>query len=133
MKHDSLQALLAERFAAAIAQVAGLSPGQIDAAVRPAGDPQFGDYQCNAAMALARPLKAKPRDVAQRIKAAVGPQLADIAEPLEIAGPGFINIRLKAEFLARYLGEVPPPPVASGPFVLTVDVMPMVRLLSAKS
>ena len=110
MKHDSLQQLLAERFAAAIAQVAGQPPEQIDPALRPAGDPQFGDYQCNAAMALARPLKAKPRDIAQRIKDAVAPQLADIADPLEIAGPGFINIRLKDEFLARYLGEIPPPP-----------------------
>jgi arginyl-tRNA synthetase len=40
-------------------------------------------------MSLARPLKAKPRDIAQRIKDAVEPHLADIAEPLEIAGPGF--------------------------------------------
>jgi len=117
MKHDSLQSLLAARFAAAIAQVAGTPAERVDPQVRPAGDPQFGDYQCNAAMALARPLKSKPRDLAQRIKDAVTPALADIAEPLEIAGPGFINVRLKAEFLARYLGEIPRPTrdVASAP------------------
>ena len=109
MKHDSLQDILAQRFAVAIAQVAGTPAEQTDPALRPAGDPKFGDYQCNAAMALARPLKAKPRDVAQRIKAAVEPLLTDIAEPLEIAGPGFLNVRLKAEFLAGYLGEIPPP------------------------
>ncbi|MBP7744716.1 MAG: arginine--tRNA ligase [Phycisphaerae bacterium] len=109
MKHDSLQNLLTARFAAAIAQVAGTSPETTDAGVRPAGDPKFGDYQCNAAMALARTLRSKPRDVAQRIVDAVTPQLADIAEPLEIAGPGFINIRLRDAFLAEYLGEIPPP------------------------
>ena len=114
MKHDSLQELLAGRFATAIAQVAGSPVQPTDAGVRPAGDPRFGDYQCNAAMALAKPLKAKPRDVAQRIKDAVEPQLADIAEPLEIAGPGFLNIRLKSEFLARYLGEIPAPPAREG-------------------
>ena len=82
--------------------------------MRPAGDPRFGDYQCNAAMQLAKLLKAKPREVAQPIVAAVQPRLGDIAEPPEIAGPGFINIRLKADFLARYLGDIPaPPPVES--------------------
>ena len=110
MKHDSLQRLLSQHFAAAIAQVSGGSVDQTDPQVRPAGDPKFGDYQCNVAMSLARPLKAKPREIAERIKAAVEPRLADVAEPLEIAGPGFINIRLKDAFLAKYLADVPPPP-----------------------
>ena len=115
MKHDSLLNLLAERFAAAIATVTGRDPAAVDPALRPAGDPKFGDYQCNAAMALAKELKAKPRDVAERIKAAVEPALADVSAPLEIAGPGFLNIRLRAEFLARYLEEIPAPPGASAP------------------
>ncbi len=110
MTHDSLYNLLAVHFAAAVDEVAGTTAGEIDPAVRPAGDPRFGDYQCNAAMQLAKLLKAKPRDVAQRIVAAVQPRLADLAEPLEIAGPGFINIRLRADFLARYLGDIPAPP-----------------------
>ncbi|MEW6199325.1 MAG: arginine--tRNA ligase [Planctomycetota bacterium] len=118
MTHDSLYNLLTAHFAAAVSEVAGATAGGIDAAVRPAGDPRFGDYQCNAAMPLAKVLKTKPRDVAQRIVAAVQPRLADLAEPLDIAGPGFINIRLKADFLARYLGDIPaPPPVEStGPW-----------------
>ena len=113
MKHISLQALLTDHYAAAIAAVTGASP-PADAGVRPAGDPKFGDYQCNAALPLAKTLGSKPREVAERIKAAVAPQLADIAEPLEIAGPGFINIRLKPEFLAGYLAEIPPPESGSG-------------------
>ncbi len=112
MKHDSLLNLLAERFAAAIAAVAGRDPAAIDPAVRPAGAPKFGDYQCNAAMSLAKELKTRPRDVAERIKAAVEPLLADMAAPLEIAGPGFLNIRLRDEFVAAYLGEIPAPPDA---------------------
>jgi len=115
MKHDSLINILRERFAAAVAQVAGTEPGEIDPVIRPAGDPKFGDYQCNVAMSLAKRLKSKPRDIAQRIVDAV--DLVGVAEPLEIAGPGFINVRLSDEFLAAYLGEVPAPGgdmVASG-------------------
>jgi len=118
MKHDSLLNLLAARLAAAIATVTGRDPATVDPAVRPAGDAKFGDYQCNAAMALARELSARPRDVAERIKAAVEPALADVIAPLEIAGPGFLNIRLRDEFLARYLEEIPaPPPAAAAPAV----------------
>jgi arginyl-tRNA synthetase len=105
----SIQDLLVHEFSVAVAAVAGVPVATADAQVRPAGDPKFGDYQCNVAMSLARTLKSKPRDVAQRIKDAVEPQLADIAEPLEIAGPGFINIRLKDGLLAQYLGEIPAP------------------------
>ena len=107
MKHDSLINILRQHFAAAIADVTGLPAAMADAMVRAAGDPKFGDYQCNVAMSLARLLKAKPRDIAERIVAAVQPALADIAESLEIAGPGFINIRLKDGFLAQYLAEIP--------------------------
>lgn len=114
MKHDSLQNLLASRFAAAIAEVAGTDPGETDPVLRPAGDPKFGDYQCNAAMPLAKPLRSKPREVAQRIVEAVDPALVDVVDSLEIAGPGFINIRLKDGFLARYLGDIPCPPGKEG-------------------
>jgi arginyl-tRNA synthetase len=109
MMHESLERLIARRFAAGIAELTGEPAERVNAQVRPAGDPQHGDYQCNAAMALARPLAAKPRDVAERIKAAVEPRLAEIAAPLEIAGPGFINIRLTSEFLASYLAQIPAP------------------------
>ncbi len=104
MKTNSLINLLRDRFAAAVALVAG---EERDPIVRPSGDAKFGDYQCNVAMSLAKPLKAKPREIAQRIVDAV--ELDDIAEPLEIAGPGFINVRLRAAFVARWLGRIPAP------------------------
>jgi arginyl-tRNA synthetase len=108
MKHDSLQNLLARPFVAAIAEITGQSPAEVEAHVRPSA--KFGDYQCNAAMSLAKKLGAKPRDIAQRIKDAAEPSLAEIAEPLEIAGAGFINIHLKDAFLAQYLADTPAPP-----------------------
>jgi arginyl-tRNA synthetase len=106
---QSLIVKLQQAFRAAIAEVAGQSPDEVDAMVRPAGDPKFGDYQCNAAMPLAKPLKAKPRGIAERIAAAAQKRLADVVEPLELAGPGFINVRLKDDFLAQFLGQISAP------------------------
>jgi arginyl-tRNA synthetase len=111
MSSRSIAATLDERFAAAIAQVAGSAGSTPRGAVRPAGDPRFGDYQCNAAMSLARQLSLKPREVAERIVSAAN--LDDLAAPPEVAGPGFINIRLKNEFLAQRLVEIPAPPAES--------------------
>ncbi|MBN2447616.1 MAG: arginine--tRNA ligase, partial [Phycisphaerae bacterium] len=105
MNTNSLLNVLRSRLSAAVAQVAG---HEADPMLRPAQDPKFGDYQCNVAMSLAKPLKAKPRDVAQRIVDAAG--LDDIAGSVELAGPGFINIRLKPEYLSGYLGTIPAPP-----------------------
>lgn len=113
MKHETLEAIVTAPFAAAVGQVAGREPAAAEARIGPPRDPQAHDYQCNAALALAKSLKAKPRDVAARIVAAVAPLVTEIAEPLEIAGAGYINIRLKREFLARYLGEIPAPPAAA--------------------
>ncbi len=80
-------------------------PGALEPAFEPAvvptADDAFGEYQCNAAMNLARALKKKPRDVAQAVLQQT--PLPDAVERLEIAGPGFINFRLKPEWLARHL------------------------------
>lgn len=96
--------LLRARFGAAIANVLQDEHAIVDPLIRVSQDAKFGDYQCNVAMSLAKRLAAKPHDVARQIAAAV--RLADIAEPLEIAGPGFLNIRLKNEFLAAHLASV---------------------------
>ena len=63
------------------------------------GRPEFGEYQFNGAMALAKTLKQKPRDIAQQILEQV--KLDDVASKLEIAGPGFINIHLRDDWLAE--------------------------------
>jgi arginyl-tRNA synthetase len=61
-------------------------------------DPSHGDIACNIAMQLAKPLKKNPRELAQALVAAVlaNPARAGLIESIEIAGPGFINVRLSA-------------------------------------
>jgi arginyl-tRNA synthetase len=61
-------------------------------------------------MGLAKKLKSKPRDIAQRLVeiAEKMPEIQAMCEPLEIAGPGFINIRLRNDWLADLLNETPP-------------------------
>ena len=74
------------------------------AIVVPAQDPRFGDYQANGAMALAKQLKRKPRDVAAEVLARL--DVSDLSEPPEIAGPGFLNFRLRAPWVSAQLGKV---------------------------
>ncbi|QGN34699.1 arginine--tRNA ligase [Microlunatus sp. Gsoil 973] len=75
----------------------------IDPELRPATKPQFGHFQSNVALRLAKQEGKPPREVASAIIDRL--ELADIAEPPELAGPGFINLRLKAETLASAASE----------------------------
>jgi arginyl-tRNA synthetase len=69
--------------------------------VRPCPDPRFGDYQSNALMGLAKQRRLNPRQLATDIAADL--QLGDLCEPAEIAGPGFLNFRLKPQALVAML------------------------------
>ncbi len=75
-----------------------------DPVLVPASNEKFGDYQCNAAMALAKQLKLKPREVAEKIRDSV--DLGGAADKLEIAGPGFINIFLSSAWVENRLNAV---------------------------
>jgi arginyl-tRNA synthetase len=68
-------------------------------------DPQFGDWATNFAMMLARPLKQKPRDVAEKLIAALDKSAAGISSA-EIAGPGFINFRVDQAKAAQGLKAI---------------------------
>ncbi|MGN6641992.1 MAG: arginine--tRNA ligase [Verrucomicrobiota bacterium] len=68
--------------------------------VRPC-DPKFGDYQSNALMSLAKTRKLNPRQLATEVVAKL--DLSDLCEPIEIAGAGFLNFRLKPGTLAQAL------------------------------
>ena len=94
----NIQALLVERFKQALTE---LSWADAPVPVAKGNRPGFGDYQFNGAMALAKKLKQNPRDIAATILDAV--KLDDVAEKLEIAGPGFINIHLKPQWLATQI------------------------------
>ncbi|MEI6350136.1 MAG: arginine--tRNA ligase [Verrucomicrobiota bacterium] len=69
------------------------------AQVAAATDSRFGDYQTNVAMILAKAERKNPRQVATEIIARL--KVDDFCEPPEIAGAGFINFRLKSDFVAR--------------------------------
>jgi len=69
------------------------------AMVKPAQDAKHGDYQANCAMSLAKEQGKKPRDVAQDIVNRL--PLGELLEKPEIAGPGFINLRLRDDWIAR--------------------------------
>ena len=75
--------------------------GLLDPQLAPASKPEFGDFQANGALALAKSLRQAPRVVAEAIVA----QLADepifeaLCLPPQIAGPGFINLTLRPEVL----------------------------------
>ena len=83
-------------FQAALAPiVAGtdLQPGVVLERPR---DPAHGDVACNIAMQLAKPLKKNPRELAQAIVASVLANKGELIESADIAGPGFINLRVAA-------------------------------------
>ena len=74
------------------------------AMIRPSQDTQFGDYQANCAMPLKNILKRPPREIAEEIVAAI--DVDDFCDPPEIAGPGFINLRLKDDWIAERVSRV---------------------------
>jgi arginyl-tRNA synthetase len=77
--------------------------GDADVLVRPCPDPKFGDYQTNALMALAKARKTNPRQLAAAVAAKL--DIAHWCEPVEVAGAGFLNFRVKPAALARELRE----------------------------
>jgi arginyl-tRNA synthetase len=93
---------LKSRFRAALTGLID-SPDELLDQVRPSQDPKFGDYQANLAMPLGKQLKRQPRSVAADIVGRL--DVSDICQRPEIAGPGFINLRLKNERLERMLNK----------------------------
>ena len=109
---------LRSRFAAATPE--GGDAATFAAAVRASSDPKFGDYQANGCMAIAKALKQNPRGVASTVAETV--DLEPIAAAPEIAGPGFLNVRVRPEWIAQaldaliddpHLGITPPGRVRS--------------------
>ena len=81
------------------------APEDVDPLVERPRDPSHGDWATNLAMVLARPLKAKPREIAERLRAAIDPERAGVSK-IDIAGPGFMNFSLDAGRIASGLREI---------------------------
>jgi arginyl-tRNA synthetase len=77
------------------------APANVSAQIRPASRPEFGDYQANGVMSAAKAMKRNPRELASTVVNTI--DLSDVADKLEVAGPGFINITLRHELLCQVL------------------------------
>ena len=100
----SPETALARRVGDAIAQAFGEEYAGTDPVVRPSAQSQFGDYQANGAMGLAKRLGLKSREVADKIL--VHLDVADICSSADVAGPGFINLRLSDGWVTTALAAV---------------------------
>jgi arginyl-tRNA synthetase len=97
----NLIAQLRTAFEPALAQLAP-DPAKVPdylGMIRTAQNPEHGDYQANFAMPLGKALSKKPPQVAAEIVAKL--TASDLLEPPQVAGPGFINLRLKDDWVAR--------------------------------
>ena len=92
----NIQALLSEKVSQAL--IAAGAPADCEPQVRQSAKVQFGDYQANGVMAVAKKLGMAPRQLAEQVLSHL--DLNGIANKVEIAGPGFINIFLDPVFLA---------------------------------
>lgn len=78
-------------------------PLQENIEVTPATQRQFGDYQCNMAMRMAGVCKMPPRQIAEKIADDLRQNESQIFSQVDVAGPGFINLRLSDAYLAHKL------------------------------
>src|SRR6516164_5412065 len=89
------QQVLAQRVHAAIVASFGSGFGDADPLIRPSS---FADFQANVALPLAKRLGRPPREVAAALAGRL--EVSDVCEPPEVSGPGFINLRLRADWIA---------------------------------
>ncbi|VEJ55644.1 arginine--tRNA ligase [Pragia fontium] len=94
----NIQALLSDKITQAL--IAAGAPADCEAHVRQSAKIQFGDYQANGIMAVAKQLGLPPRQLAEQVLTHL--DLSPIANKVEIAGPGFINIFLDPNWLASH-------------------------------
>src|SRR5262245_38938028 len=104
----NILATLRERFATGLASL-GIGTAELPALtalVLPSQDAKFGDYQANCAMPLGKRLGKPPREIASQLIAAL--DVAEFCEPPQIAGPGFINLKLKDDWLRAQVATTLP-------------------------
>ena len=92
----NIQALLSDKVSQAL--IAAGAPADCEPQVRQSAKAQFGDYQANGVMSVAKKLGMPPRQLAELVLTHL--DLAGIANKVEIAGPGFINIFLDPAYLS---------------------------------
>jgi arginyl-tRNA synthetase len=100
----SIQNTLSHRFRDALVEAFGESFSEVDPILGVATNPKFGDYQANVALSLAKRVGCSPREVAERVIAHL--RVEDCCEAPTVAGPGFINLTLKPDYLSDWLRRI---------------------------
>ena len=95
---------LKSKFDQALVAAFGQDLAGTNSMIFPATNPRFGDYQCNVAMSLAKKIKDKPRAIATQIIDNL--DINDCCYPPKIAGPGFINLSLREEYIESCLQTI---------------------------
>ncbi|MDG1027075.1 MAG: arginine--tRNA ligase [Gammaproteobacteria bacterium] len=121
---NTLKLTLSQIAGHALSEASGLE--NCDPNVITASKPEFGDYQSNGVMSIAKKIGCKPRELANLVVEAIAAQASPLIERLEVAGPGFINIHLsdaaliqRANEIEGDLGKLIPP--ADAPEKIVVD------------
>ena len=117
----NLRAALGQRVQAAFSACGADGP----ALVKPAARPEFGDYQANGAMALAKQLGRKPRELAEDCVSALmsAEETAQqrLIQSAEVAGPGFINLSVSTQALIAQVSQAPLLAAIANPQTIVVD------------
>lgn len=100
----NLKNTLEQQISATLSEVTGEANCQ--ALISYSKSAQFGDYQANGVMALAKRLKRNPRELGQEVLSRL--DLGETVSKVELAGPGFINIFIAPAFLAQQLNDLNP-------------------------
>ncbi|MDH3947509.1 MAG: arginine--tRNA ligase [Gammaproteobacteria bacterium] len=128
-----MKSRLKDLVAAAITslQQDGVLPTELDPNIQieRTRDSSHGDFACNIAMLLAKPARAKSRDLAEKIVAAIPP--SSEVEKVEIAGPGFINFFLKADAITAVIPAILEAGEAFGRSTIGNDKKVQVEFVSA--
>ncbi|KKZ11919.1 MAG: arginyl-tRNA synthetase [Candidatus Synechococcus spongiarum SP3] len=98
-----LRNALQHRLLKAMARALPLPDAAVDFPLEPATRPEFGDFQANGAMGLAKVLGQPPRQIAQAVVDQL--QVDDLCHPPQVAGPGFINFAIRPQVLAAEVQE----------------------------
>jgi arginyl-tRNA synthetase len=101
---NATQELLKEKLQQALVTAFGAEFAGVDPVLVAASNPRFGDYQANVALSLAKRLGQQPRAIAQAIVDQL--DVSDICKPPEVAGPGFINLKLTTQYLEAQLAAM---------------------------
>ncbi|OKH33908.1 arginine--tRNA ligase [[Phormidium ambiguum] IAM M-71] len=95
---------LKPKFQQALIAAFGIDYAEIDPMLVSASNPKFGDYQSNIALGLSKQLKQSPRAIAETIIQHL--EIGEICQNPEIAGPGFINLTVKPEYLEKQINSI---------------------------